>query len=278
MRLGISSSLTHHSPEEWARQMRDIGCRAVVFPVDYTSEENLIADYILAAKKYDLVIAEVGIWRNVFAVNKEEREAARKRAVGQLRLADEIGALCCVNVAGTFGGPIWDGGYPENFTKKAWEAIVEYTQKLIDEVKPVRTEYSIEPMPWMYPTGPDECIQLLKEVNREHFGVHLDFVNMINSPQRFFFMDEFMEECFKKLGFKVCSGHLKDIRLKRELTFQLEETHCGNGSLNIEKYLSLMDHYNKDMPVIIEHLETDEEYIASLQYVKDRLNKAQIVY
>lgn len=274
MRIGLSSGLKHETPKEWAEQMRDLGCKAVVFPVDYTAPENLIADYVDAAKSNDLVIAEVGIWRNVFAIDPKERKEARERAIGQLRLADEIGAKCCVNIAGTYGGPIWDGGYKENYSKECWDLTVEYIQGLIDEVRPTRTEYSVEPMPWMYPTSPDECLKLLAEVNRESFGIHLDVVNMINTPERYFFSDDFLQECFDKLGKLVCSCHLKDIRLRDELTFQLEETYCGNGTLNIEKYISLMNQYNLDMPVIIEHLNTDEEYRASLKYVMDRLKKA----
>ncbi len=257
--------------------MVELGCKAIVFPLDYTAPENLIADYVDEAKKNDLTIAEVGIWRNVFAIDRKEREEARERAIGQLRLADQIGAKCCVNVAGTFGGPMWDGGYKENYSKETWDLIVSYTQGLIDEVKPTHTEYSIEPMPWMYPTSPDECLKLLSEVDRPAFGIHLDVVNMINTPQRYFFSDDFIQECFDKLGHLVCSCHLKDIRLREELTFQLEETYCGNGTLNIEKYISLMNQYNPDMPVIIEHLNTDEEYRASLQYVKDRLKKAGLL-
>ena len=277
MRLGISAALKHDSPKDWAEQMARLGCKAVVFPVDYTAPDRLIADYVDAAHKNDLVIAEVGIWKNVFAVDEAERRKARERAVHQLRLADEIGAVCCVNLTGTYGGPVWDGGYKENYTKECWERVVAYTQDLLDEVNPTHTKYSVEPMPWMIPTGPDEYLRLLDDVNREGFGIHMDFVNMINTPERYFFSDEFMDECFEKLGPLVCSCHLKDIRLKTELTFQLEETCCGNGTLNIEKYMQLMNQYNPDMPVLIEHLKTDQEYISSLDYVKQRLKKKNIL-
>ena len=277
MRIGLSSPLAHETPEQWASQMEELGCRAVVFPADYTQPDHVIADYADAARRHDLLIAEVGIWRNVFALDPAEREEARKRAEGQLRLADEIGAKCCVNVTGTYGGPLWDGGYRENFTPECYDMVVRYTQDLLDTVRPTRTEYSTEPMPWMVPTGPDECLQLLKDVDRPGFGIHLDIINMINCPQRYFFSDDFLDECFEKLGPLICSCHLKDIRLRPELTFQLEETFCGNGTLNIEKYISLMNRYNPDMPVIIEHLTTDEEYRTSLQYVQQRLRFAGIL-
>ncbi len=278
MRIGLSSPLRHESAQEWAETMRALGCRSVVFPVDHTSPDHVIADYMDAARKNDLLIAEVGIWRNVFAVSAAEREEARKRAVGQLRLADEIGARCCVNVTGTWGGPVWDGGYAVNYSPECWQAVVEYTRQLLDEVKPARTEYSVEPMPWMIPTSPDECLKLLHDVDREGFGIHLDVVNMINCPARYFNSDDFLQECFDKLGPLVTSCHLKDIILNQELTFQLVETSCGNGTLNIEKYMTLIDEYDKDMPVIIEHLTTDEEYRSSLKYVQERLDRAGISY
>ena len=274
MLLGLSSSLKHVDAKDWARKMKDLGCGCVNFPINCDAPDHVIADYADAARDEGLVIAEVGIWRNVFAIDPAEREEARRFALGQLRLADEIGARCCVNVMGTYGGPVWDGGYRENFTKECWDLSVAYTQSLIDEVKPKRTHYTVEPMPWMIPTGPDECLRLRDAVDREAFAIHLDVVNMINCPERYFFADEFLDECFEKLGPIIESCHLKDIRLSTELTFRLIETFCGDGVLNIEKYISLINQYDPDMPVIIEHLNTDEEYLASLQYVKARLARA----
>ena len=276
MRIGMATSLSAANAEEWATQIEQLGCRSIVFPLDYRANENDIADYTDEARKHDLTIAEVGIWKNVLSADKDKRDEARRYAVGQLRLADEIGARCCVNIAGTYGGPIWDGGYKENFGNECWNTIVDYTKELIDEVKPKHTKYSIEPMPWMYPTGPDEYLKLMKDVDREEFAIHLDLVNMINCPQRYFFSDEFMEECFDKLGPFIRSCHVKDIKLVDKLTFQLVETFCGNGTLNIEKYCALMNKYDPDMPVIIEHLTTDKEYIESYKYISKRLKSANI--
>ena len=64
MRIGLSSSLKHDTPSQWAEKMKELGCGAVVFPVDYTAPEELIEAYAGAAKKAGLVIAEVGAWCN----------------------------------------------------------------------------------------------------------------------------------------------------------------------------------------------------------------------
>lgn len=273
MRLGLSSPLAHSGPKEWASKMKELGCGSVVFPLDYTAPEKEIAAYTDAARENDLLIAEVGIWRNVLARDSMERETARTYAVGQLRLAEEIGARCCVNIAGTWGGPVWDGGYRENYLPECRDAIIEWSRELIDTVHPVHTKFSLEPMPWMLPSSPDEYLDLLRDVNREAFGVHMDIINMINTPRRYFFAKDFLRECFDKLGSQILSCHLKDIQLLEELTFQLREVPCGKGSFPLAAYLAMADQQNRDMPMIIEHLNTDSEYLASLAYVKQLLPK-----
>ena len=120
----------------------------------------------------------------------------------------------------------------------------------------------------MIPSSPDEYLRLIEDVDRAEFGTHLDVVNMITTPRRYFFNEEFLEECFVKLHGTIVSCHLKDIRLKPEYTFQLEECACGDGTLNIELYARLASSEAPDMPMIIEHLSTDEEYVSSVKYVK----------
>lgn len=271
MYLGLSSSLKHSSPKEWAETHKALGLKSVVFPVDCNAGENLIEAYKEEAEKHGLLIAEVGIWRNTLAADMAEREKWIDYAIRQLKMADKIGASCCVNVVGTPYGPRWDGGYRQNFSQELWQLAVKMIQRIIDEAKPVRTKFSIESMPWMIPSSPDEYLRLIKDVNRKEFGAHLDVVNMITSPERYFFNDKFLEECFSKLKSKICSCHLKDIRLKEEYTFQLEECACGQGTLDLELFAKLATAENAQMPMIIEHLSTDEEYLVSLKYVQKRL-------
>lgn len=272
MRLGVSTDFGKRTAKEWAENMERLGCRSVVFPLDSSAPAERVEEYVRAAKEHDLKIAEVGIWRNALSADPAEKKKNLDYSIAQLALADRIGARCAVNVAGAFG-PRWDGGYRENFTREAWEATVRMIQHVIDAVQPRHTYLTIEPMPWMIPSGPEEYLRLIRDVDRERFGVHMDIINMISSPDRYFFSEEFTEDVFGALGDRIRSCHLKDIRLKDEYTFQLEECACGEGSFGFEKYAELANRADEDMPMIIEHLKSDDEYVASLKYMGNRLNK-----
>lgn len=272
MRLGISTSLYGLTPHEWADKLVSLGCRSVVFPVDCNADDNLIDEYVSEAKTHDLLIAEVGIWRNAISEDKTEAQKNLEYSINQLKLADRIGARCAVNVAGAIGGPRWDGGYKENFSQYTWDKTVDMIQTVIDEAKPVNTYFSIESMPWMIPTGPEEYMKLIEAVNRDRFAAHLDIINMINSAERYFFSEEFLQKSFDILGPYIKSCHLKDIRLLDEYTFQLKECACGEGTFNFVKYMQLATELDPDMPMIIEHLKNDNEYEESVSFVLNKYN------
>ncbi len=274
MRLGTSSPLSHGSVSEWAEKQAALGCRALVFPLSADSPEDKIKEYEEAAKSNDLLIAEVGIWRNAMSADPEDRKVQRDYCVRQLQLADRLGARCAVNVAGAFGER-WDGHYKENFSDEARKQIVEMVREIIDRAEISNTYFTLEPMPWMVPTGPEDYARLIEEVGRERFAVHMDIINMTNSLERYYGAEKFIDRCVELLGSKIRSCHIKDVHLKEEYTFQLEETAPGKGEYPLRYYVEKMHALDPDMPVILEHLTTDEEYIHYMNYLKEVLNGIQ---
>lgn len=271
MRLGISSPLKHNSPEEWASNQIKLGCRTVVFPVQSNESEQKILEYKKAADNAGLTIAEVGIWRNALARDADERRANMDYCVEQLRLANRIGAGCCVNVAGSFG-PVWDGGYKANFSDEARSETIRMVREIIDRADVKNTYFTLEPMPWMIPTGPDDYLQLIDEVDRDRFAVHMDVINMINSIDRYFNAAEFVEECAEKLGSLIKSCHIKDVHLSEAYTVRLEECAPGCGEFPIGYYAQKMNAIDPDMPMILEHLSSDDDYVKYMGYLKEELD------
>lgn len=272
----MNTVLSHSSPEEWGEKTRALGCSSTVFPVDYRVDLKLIDAYAKAAEQNDLVIAEVGVWCSPLADNIKARMQAQEKCREQLKLADYVGAKCCVNVSGA-AGERWDGPYRENFTQEFYDRVVESVCKIIDDVQPKNTCYSIEPMPWMIPAGPGDYEKLLRDVNREHFAVHMDLANWISSPKRYFSQEKFVNKVFKRLGSKIKSCHLKDVHLSQEYTFRMEEVPCGEGELNLEYIADKINKTDPELPVLIEHLHSEQEYISSFQYLKKRLQQAGLL-
>ncbi len=271
MRLGTSSPLKHNSPEEWAANQIKLGCSTVVFPVQSDAPEETIIAYKDAADKAGISIAEVGIWRNALAADPDERKANMDYCVEQLRLADFINARCAVNVAGALG-PVWEGGYRENYSKEAWDKTVAMIREIIDRANVKNTFFTLEPMPWMIPTGPQEYLKLIDEVERDRFAVHMDIINMISSAERYFHAEEFVDECFDALGDRIRSCHIKDVHLSELYTLRLEECGPGDGEFPLKYYVSRINMIDPDMPVILEHLNTDEDYLKYMGYLKEELN------
>ncbi len=271
MLLGTSSPLAHDTPQEWADNQRKLGCGAVVFPVQSNEPEERIIAYKEAAEKAGLVIAEVGVWRNALSPDPDERKKNTDYCVQQLRLADFLGARCCVNVAGAFGER-WDGPYRENFTEEARKETIRMVREIIDRANVKHTYFTLEPMPWMIPTGPKDYTRLLEEVERDRFAVHIDIINMTNSAERYFHPEELVDECVEIFGSKIRSCHLKDIHLNGAYTLQLEECPPGRGEFPLKYYAKKMNEIDPDMPMILEHLNTDEEYLTYMGYLKEELN------
>ena len=73
-------------------------------------------------------------------------------------MADEIGARCCVNIAGSRGAK-WDGPHPADLTPETFDLIVQSVREIIDAVKPTRAFYTLETMPWMYPDSADSYLR-----------------------------------------------------------------------------------------------------------------------
>lgn len=95
---------------------------------------------------------------------------------------------------------------------------------------------------------------------------------MTSSIERYFHADEFVDTCAELLGDRIKSCHVKDIHLKPSYTAQLEECAPGCGEFPIRYYAEKMHSVDEDMPMILEHLNTDEEYLKYMAYLKEMLH------
>jgi Sugar phosphate isomerases/epimerases len=272
MRLGGPLYLAFSSPEEWARLHREAGYSAVYCPIDPQSpaarDASVVTAHIEAARVENLVIAEVGAWSNPIDPDPAKAAAALEKCRAALDLADRVGARCCVNITGSRDPEKWDGPHPENFSQETFDMIVDSTRAIIDAVNPARTCYTLEAMPWIFPSSPDEYLALLKAIDRPgQIGVHLDPVNMINSPMRMYKNADLLRECFAKLGPYIRSCHAKDLRFGGGCSVRLEECRPGTGGVDYAVFLRELSRLEPDTPLCMEHL-PGEEYPAAAEHIR----------
>lgn len=276
MRLGGPITRAGRNPEEWILAAKKRGYSACEVPFNHEAPEDWILAFAEAASKENIVIAEAGAWSNPIDPDQEKAKKALIFCQNQLALADQIGARCCVNIAGSRNPQRWDGPDAENFSDETFDLIVESVRKIIDAVKPSRTFYTLETMPWIFPSSPDEYLALIKAIDRPSFAVHFDPVNMLNSPVRAYRNADFIRECFEKLGPWIKSCHAKDIVLDPKLTVHLQEARPGTGLVDYAVFLKEISKLGNDCPLFLEHLATDEEYAAGANYIREVAKVHQI--
>jgi len=275
MRLGGPTFQEYSDPPGWVQAVRACGYTAAYCPIGPDAPPDVVKAYADAAAAADIVIAEVGAWSHLLSGDAAEHASAMDTCRGGLALADAIGARCCVNIAGSRGVK-WDGPCPQDMTDETFDMIVQSVQSIIDDVAPTRSYYTLETMPWMYPDSPDSYLKLIEAIDRKQFAVHLDPVNLICSPQRYFNNAAVIKECFAKLGPRIRSCHAKDILLGDQLTVHLDEVIPGGGGLDYHVFLTELAKLDDDTPLMLEHLGTEAEYTQAAAHIRQVAEKAGV--
>ena len=267
VRLASPLPKTFDSPEGWIALLRERGFRTAYWPLEPGTPPDTVDAYAAAAAAAGISIAEIGAWSNPLSPDDAERSAALEHSKAQLALADRVGARCCVNIAGSHSS-VWDGPHPENLSRDTFALIVDSVRDIIDTAEPSRSYYTIEPMPWVWPDSPDAYLELLAAVDRPRFAVHLDPINMINTPAKLYDNAGFLRECFDKLGPHVRAVHAKDMTITTDLTLHMPERRPGLGDIDFHAFITQMQRLDPDTPFLVEHLPTDEDYVAAVAHVR----------
>ena len=267
IRLGGPVFDQFDEPQKWAQAHRDLGYAAAYCPAKFEDSAELKQAYVKAAKQANIVIAEVGAWSNPLSDDEAERKAAFRKNVEGLALAEEMGVSCCVNIAGS-RGESWAGPHKLNLSDETFDMIVETVRKIIDEVKPTRTFYTLETMPFTIPESPERYLKLIYAMDRQGFACHLDPTNMVNSPYTFYDNAALIKAAFKLLGPYIKSCHAKDLIMRDVSVVQFEEVIPGTGDFDYSTYLTELANLPHDVPLMLEHLKTAEEYKQGADYIR----------
>ncbi len=276
LQLGVSFNLQDITPANWAARLERLGVQFTNWPLpDVAVSDATIAEFVDAARSVNAVIVEVGAWSNPLSQNANERAEAILRCQQALALADRLGATVCVNIAGS-RGLRWDEPHADNFSNATFEMIVATVQEIVDAVQPSTTCYALEMMPWMMPDSAETYLDLIHAIDRPKVAVHLDMVNIINSPRRYFDNAQLIRHTIQMLSPWIRACHAKDVILRDDLTVHLEEVPPGQGNLNYAVLLNELENLGRFVPLLLEHLPSDEAYIEGMAHIRNEAQKVAI--
>jgi len=281
MRLGAPVFTDTRDPEIFVLEHVRKGYRAAYCPdwINADTDGALCGCFKKALEKNDIVLAEVGIWRNVMSRNPDEAKAAFEHSVRRLATAEELGACCAVNIVGSWNEQYWDGPHEAHYKQDFFDAAVEAARRVIDDVKPKRTKMGFEILPCQFIDCAEEYMRFIRAIDREAAGIHYDPANSISSPRLLYNNAEFFKNEFKIFGSAVCSIHLKDLRLNpKEFTVNMQEAVIGKGQIDYINLLRLIDALPPDTPGMLEHLSTESLYDEAASSVRTLAKKAGIAF
>lgn len=274
MRIGMLPVDIHQEdPFELADYCEKHGFRATGYPhrAPYTSKDTaMLAKYRKAFEEKDIIIGEVGAWRNPFASDPVKAKENIDYIIDRLVMSDEMGARCTAMMVGN----LCEGSGKvelDNMGDELYDRCVEMTRYILDMAKPKETKLGFEIFPFNFLDSTDMYIKLLKDIDRPQVTVHLDAINLINSPRLYLNSGSVMRDAVKRLApFSIASLHFKDLILRPDQpNTVLEERPVGRGGLDLGALLKAVDEFlPEDTPVLMEHF-PEPVYDEVLPYVLD---------
>jgi sugar phosphate isomerase/epimerase len=253
-------------PQVFARAHRAFGYRAAYCPPVAVGDGERLRAIEAAFAAEDVVLAEIGIWRNLIAPEAEVRRANVAYACECLAIADAVGARCAVSYIGSFAPGTDYAPHARNMGWECFDATVETVRRIVDAVKPRRAKFALEMMQYSLPDSVDCYLELIAAVDRPTFAAHVDPVNLVMTPRTYFNTGALVRDIFARLGEHIVSCHAKDIVLHHRAALHLDEVIIGDGVFDYRAYLGELDRLGRDVPLMLEHLEGAEYAVA-----RDRL-------
>jgi sugar phosphate isomerase/epimerase len=258
-------------PALLARAHKEKGFTAAYVPKIDLKDTARIKATREAFNKEGIILAEAGYWENIMDTEAESRAFHRERQVEALALAEELGAVCSLNIFGSYCHGNGNSQHKAlNFTEEAFDDAVDMARYFIDTVKPKTAYFAYEVFPFDIVDTPESIERLIKAVDRKQFGAHLDLANLLNCPRAYFSSGDIARECVRRFGDRIVSCHVKDIKLKEpSISVILDEVVLGTGNIDLKTFMRQIEGLSRPVPFMMEHLRDEAEYdIAAAQIRK----------
>ncbi len=234
--------------------------------------ESTAAELRAALKEHDLVIFEVGGYRNILHTDESARQANLKHLARCLEAADRVNCKMVGTITGSRNpeGEKFSDNYavhPDNWTLETWKLTISGIRQILKDTSGVKAVLGMEAQVTTNLDGPVAHRNLMEDVGSERVKANLDPTNMVHLLNHFH-TTALINQCFDVLGEDIFGCHAKDSHvLPHSQTVHVQEVCPGRGSLDYETYLLRLSHMKWPRSLLVEHIPSDQ-YGEAYAYIR----------
>ena len=249
---------------------------------------NVITDYTFADVRFDMAnpdwdaakkiieafdrqgiqIAAIYGYYNVVSPNPAVRKQGEQRMEFFITHWKRLGCPVISTETGTFNPQSEWLISPKNGTEEAYVECRNVLERLARAAEKTSAVITIEPYWQNVIDSIDRTERLFREVNSPALKLVMDPCNYFRKED-LSRMQPLLEEMFKRLGDRIVVAHAKDVKAANTGT---DLPSAGRGILDYPLYLRLLARLDRDIPLVIEHLELDD-VARSRDFVLGQLGK-----
>ncbi|MCE5249742.1 sugar phosphate isomerase/epimerase [bacterium] len=250
---------------EAVKQLRASGHAGAIASVDpwYSAKDSEIKELKSALKEYDVVIFEVGGYRNMLHPDESIRQEYLKHLARCIETADKVGCQMVGTITGSrspIGVEFVDNYnvHPDNWTQETWDFTIKSIKQILNDTAGMKAALGMEAQVTTNLDGPKAHRRLMDEIGSERVKTNLDPTNMIHL-YNYYHTTELINECFDLLGEDIFGCHAKDTYIfPHTQTVHVQEVCPGRGVLDYETYLVRLSRMKWPRSLLPEHIPGDQ--------------------
>ena len=262
------------------KKIREKGLTAVIAGVDpwHSMSESVVKELRDALEQHDVVIFEVGGYRNILHTDESVRRENYKHLARCLETAEKIGCPMVGTISGSRNpeGNQWGDNYavhPDNWTLETWKLLISGLKQILADTAGMKAALGMEAQVTTNIDGPLAHRRLMDDIGDERIKVNFDPTNMVHLYNHFH-TTELINECFDLLGEDIIGCHAKDSYvLPHSQTVHVQEVCPGRGNLDYETYLVRLSRMKWSRSLLPEHIPADQfdEAYAHIRKVAEKV-------
>lgn len=280
MQLGcLSKVFSRGSVEEVFDAVAEAGLECVQFNVESAGlapmpdeiPAGLVARVRRAAAARGITIASVQGTFNMSHPDPEFRRAGLRRLELIALACDVIGSQRIAICVGTRDRENMWRYHPDNASSEAWRDMIDCIRQAIGIARRTGLVLAFEPEVTNVVDSAQKARRLLDEMQSPHLKVTMDAANLFHAGE-LSQMSKILDQAFALVGRDIVLAHAKDLSRDGEAGHEA----AGQGLLDYERYLSLLQQCGFDGPLLLHGLAESQvaECVAFLRGMLLRVEQA----